>query len=124
MIIKADYFYYQELLKVIKEISDIHFQKKIWIKGEGPECSSYCDIVDFFFQFYKGARNLDSQYAEYGLTKEQHRKLKALYEKFDSYLDISPENDEEVIQDPRWHEIIALAKDVYADLGKNPKLEI
>jgi len=34
------------------------------------------------------------------------------------------ENDTQVVQDPRWHEIIALAKDVYADLSKNPKLDI
>jgi len=125
MINKKSHFFYNSIIHdVIKEISDINFQKRIWIRGEGPECSSFGEVVNNFFDYYEALDNIHLNYKEYNLTKQQYLKLDALYKKFDEYFDISPENEDEVIQDPRWHEIVAFAKDVYADLSKNPKLDM
>jgi len=64
MINEGDCFYYQELLRVIKRISDISYQKRIWVKGEGPECSSFSETIDDFFESYEAARGLDINYKE------------------------------------------------------------
>jgi hypothetical protein len=36
-------------LKNIHHISDKEYQKRVWIRGEGPECDDFDETVNYFF---------------------------------------------------------------------------
>ncbi len=43
------------LLSTIHGISNIEYQKRVWIRGEGPECNDYGETVCKFFSFMETA---------------------------------------------------------------------
>ena len=52
------------------------------------------------------------------ITDSQYEALKKLYEMVDAYDDLidRPDNDEGIVNDPRWHKIREYAKQVYKKL--------
>jgi hypothetical protein len=101
---------------VIRPMSDIGYQKEVWMKKEGVTCDSFGEIVNDFFDFYEAIERIDTKYQQYGLSKHQYFLLKELYEKFDEYSCQAPETDLEVIKDPKWIEIQRFAQRVYKNL--------
>jgi hypothetical protein len=38
-----------EYIRIISHIQDRDYQKRVWIRGEGPECQAFDDAVCDFF---------------------------------------------------------------------------
>jgi len=98
----------ETLVRIVKHISDIDYQKRIWIKGEGPEVDDFDETVCHFFQEGDG---VIEKYQDFGLTEHQYQLLKKFRDEFKSFSD---ENDypEEFINTPEWKKIMNTAKDV------------
>ena len=94
-----------EYLENILYITDKEYQKKAWIRGEGPDFDEavcrFCDIGDPIL----------SEYNEFGITESQFQLLKKLRDEFEIFFD---KNDwpQEFIDTPEWEKIINLAKEV------------
>ena len=101
----------KRFLETIFEISDKDFQERIWIKGLGPECSSFEEaICDFFDDLEPIFKN----YKEFEITDAQYEKVIQLRDELQKYCDKVPEivNEEEILSDPAWDKIIEEAKEV------------
>ena len=96
------------VLETIKGISDKEYQKRIWIRGEGPEVDDFDDTACYFL--HDGGGVLD-KYKEFGITDAQYHILKRLRDEFEIFSD---KNDwpQEFIDTPEWEKIINLAKEV------------
>jgi hypothetical protein len=96
------------VLETIKGISDKEYQKRVWIRGEGPEVDDFDETTCNFLQDGNG---VIQNYIDFGLTEAQYQLLKKFRKEFKLFSD---ENDfpEEFIDTPEWARIINLAKDV------------
>jgi hypothetical protein len=96
------------VLKDIKNISDKEYQRRIWIRREGPEvddfvntCYCFFDFEDLILQNYKAFKVTDIQYR---LLKNFRDKLKVFSDEH--------ELPEEFIDTPAWDAIVEMAKEV------------
>lgn len=97
-----------EFLRTIWGISDITYQKRVWLRGEGPEWDDFDETVCHFFD--DGDPILE-KYQEYGITEVQYQLLK----KFRDDFRLFEENNFcplEFIDSPEWAEIMEKAKTV------------
>ncbi len=107
----------------IAHISDGRYQKRVWIKNEGPECE---DIDDALCDFFDDGDPILEEHKDFGITKTQYKFLIALREKLDSFIDeygvfAQEMPTENLIKLPEWKQIMNLAKDVLKafDFKKN-----
>jgi hypothetical protein len=96
------------VLESIKGISDKDYQKRIWIRGEGPEVDGFDETCCNFFQDGNG---VIQNYKDFGITDSQYKILAKFRDEFSTFSD---DNDfpEEFIDTPEWAKIMELAKDV------------
>ncbi len=100
------------LLYVIANIADPEYQNRIWIKGEGPQCSSFEETMCNFFDDYE-AEDVLNKYKKYGLSSRQYRMLKKFYKCLRNYSDKTTAfYDIEIVNDLKWHKIQKMAKEV------------
>ena len=97
-----------QFLTTIWGISDIEYQKRIWIRGEGPEWDDFTETVCHFFD--DGDPILE-KYKEYGISDKQYEILKKFRDDFEAFSDGYSEAFE-FIDTPEWAEIMEKAKDV------------
>jgi len=97
-----------EYLRHISHMVDKEYQKRIWIRGEGPECQAFDDFVCYFFEVGDGVLE---EYKEFGITEAQYHILKRLRDEFDAFPNRSSW-PQEFIDTPEWEKIINLAKEV------------
>jgi len=92
----------------MNHISDKEYQKRVWIRGEGPEVDDFDETVCHFFQEGDG---IIEKYKDFGLTKHQYQLLKKFRDHFKTFSD---DNDfpELFIDTPKWAQIINMAKNV------------
>lgn len=97
-----------EFLRHLSHIQDKEYQKRIWIRNEGPECQAFDDAVCDFFDI--GDPILDN-YKKFGVSEFQYNVLKNFREEFKAFSD---EHDfpEEFIDTPEWKRIMEMAKEV------------
>ena len=57
---------------------------------------------------------LQEDYHTFGIAREQYEQLIDLHKKLDDY--IPPKTDQEVLDDPKWSELVGIAKKVYNTL--------
>lgn len=98
----------ETFIRIIDHISDKEYQKRVWIRGEGPEVDDFDETVCHFSQEGDG---VIEKYRDFGLTEYQCQLLKRFREQFKIFSD---ENDlpEEFIDTPEWAKIVKLAKEV------------
>lgn len=98
----------ETFIRIMNHISDKEYQKRIWIKGEGPEVDDFDETVCHFFQ--EGDGILEDHKA-FGITKEQQKVLKKFRDEFQFFSD---EHDfpEKFIDTPEWARIMGMAKEV------------
>lgn len=96
------------LLETIRDISDIEYQKRIWILGEGPEEDSFDDVVNYFLDEADGI--LES-YKNFSITDNQYRILKKFRDRFEEFSD-NNDSPEEFIDTPEWEKITEMAKKI------------
>ena len=96
------------VLQTIEGISDKEYQRRVWIRGEGPECDDFTETVCHFFG---DGDPLIKNYKEFGITDRQCQFLEQFRDAFEVFSD---EHDfpEEFIDSPEWGKITDMAKDV------------
>lgn len=93
---------------VVTRISDIDYQKRVWIRGEGPECDDFDETTCQFFDISDPILE-DSE--NFNFPQPQLILLKAFS---DNYRKFSEENywPPEFIDTPEWDRITKMAKEV------------
>jgi len=98
----------QGFLENLHRISDIKYQKRVWIEGVGPECHDFDEAVNDFFG---DGDPILANYKDYGLTNNQYEALKNFRHTFEKF-----SNDQyfpqEFIDTPEWISITKMARDV------------
>jgi hypothetical protein len=97
-----------EFLSNICGISDVEYQKRVWIRGEGPEVDDFDETVCHFFDdgdpILKG-------YKDYGVTDSQYQLLKQFRDQFMAFSD-KYHWPESFIDTSEWTKITEMAKEI------------
>lgn len=93
-------------INIVTRISDVEYQKRVWIRGEGPECDDFdettCQFFDVSDPMLQDTKNF--KFPQLALLKEFS----------DNYRKFSEENywPPEFINTVEWKKIIRMAKGV------------
>ena len=104
------------LIEKVWCISNANYQEWIWVKHETLDIvDSYDDTTMYFLEDVEDVLEARDRIE---ITDSQYEALKKLYEMVDAYDDLidRPDNDEGIVNDPRWHKIREYAKQVYKKL--------
>jgi len=100
------------VLENIEGISDKEYQRRVWIRGEGPECYDFDEAVCDFFD---DGDPVIENYKDFGITESQYYILKKFRDEFEAFCD-RPElkyyHPLLFIDTPEWEEITEMAKEV------------
>jgi len=98
----------QHLLLALKCLADKDFQKRVWIRGEGPEVDSFDESVNIFFDLMDCIHSSQHQY------RFSEAQLDAITDFSDEFGEFSDNHDdpEEFIDTPEWDDITKKAKEV------------
>ncbi|MDE3046687.1 MAG: hypothetical protein KGJ02_08640 [Verrucomicrobiota bacterium] len=98
----------KEFLRDIFHISDKEYQRRIWIRGEGPECDYFDEAV---CRYSSSADSIFAEREKYGISEVQLNLLKKFHEEFEKFWE---ENDlpQIFIDTPEWTKITLMAKEV------------
>ncbi len=99
---------FNEYLRHLSHLLDKEYQRRVWIRGEGPECQAFDDAVCDFFDI---GDPILSDYKEFGITEIQYSLLKKFRNKFRVFAN---DNDfpEEFIDTLEWEKITEMAKEI------------
>lgn len=99
---------YEQIESCLKELSDVEFQKRVWLRGEGPENSSYTEAVcQLFDDTGIGDELCEKQQNRYVLSKDIDPVLRELSDHLDligDRMDVS-----EILCHPRWTKVCECA---------------
>jgi hypothetical protein len=97
-----------EHLHDVSRISDIEYQARVWIRGEGPECDDFDETV---CRFMEPSDDILENYKEFGITNKQKEILEKFSIEFEKF---SHQNYHPIqfITSTEWAEIINIAKEV------------
>ena len=102
----------QHILKLflgnIAGIADKEYQKRVWIRGEGPECD---DFTETCCEFFPVAEDVLKNYKQFNVTEIQRDILQKFYNDFSVFAD---DNNwpELFINTTEWAQIMEIAKEV------------
>lgn len=95
-------------IDIFTRISNKEYQKRIWVKGEGPEVDDFDDTVcDFFGE----CDPILESYKDFGITDNQYELLIKFcdeFRKFSKKRDLPPD----FLDFPEWEKIMKMAKEV------------
>jgi len=96
------------LLDDIADVSDKEYQRRIWIRSEGPECDDFTEII---CRYSSSADIIFENYKTYGISEIQLQVLKQFHEAFKKFW---ANNDlpQLFIDTPEWTKITLMAKKV------------
>ena len=73
-----------QLKKFLSEISDTQWQHAVWVKGSGPEVSSWVELIEGFLEDFSAGSFLDKHGEKLGdATRHALKKLVKAMESFD-----------------------------------------
>ncbi len=99
---------YEQIESCLKELSDIAFQERVWVRGEGPEVSSYTEVVcQLFDDTGIGDELCLEQHDGYVISKDIDPMLHELSDLLDSIN--SNLDTQEILKSPNWEEIRSCA---------------
>jgi hypothetical protein len=95
----------ETFLSILDNISDKEYQKRVWIRGEGP------DFTETVCHFFDDGDPILNNYSFYGISEYQLQLLTNFRNTFEFFSD---ENDipQLFIDSPEWVKIVEMAKDV------------
>lgn len=98
----------ETFFRIIRHISDKEYQKRVWIRAEGPEVDDFDETVCHFSLEGEG---IIDKYKDFGLTEYQYQVLKKFRDEFKAFYN---EHDlpQEFIDTPEWGRIMGMAKEV------------
>lgn len=103
----------QEHLKHISCIADKEYQKRVWIKGEGPQVDSFEDTV---CDFFTTCDSILENYKDFKVTGKQYDVLKLFRDRFRIFSDKN-NHPHEFIDSPEWERIMQLAMQVLEEFN-------
>lgn len=107
---------YRLIESCLEELSDIEFQKRVWVRGEGPEVSSYSEAVCQLFDDTAIGDFLDD--TENGVVLSEE--LDSLLRELSNILDLIDYRigASNIIKHPHWPKVRQLAADALKALYK------
>ncbi len=101
----------KNIVDTLEVFASEEFQTRVWIKGCGPEASSFVEAVCQLSD-YQLDHLVDIEWRQIGLTNIQRDKLAAFRDAIDRFNHVVPEtpNDLDVISHPDWPQIRQLAQ--------------
>ena len=97
-----------EYLKIVSNLSNKDYQRRVWIGNKGPECQAFDDAVCDFFDI--GDPMLD-EYAKFGISKFQFDLLKKFRDEFEQFSNMH-DLPQLFIDTQEWTKITIMAKKV------------
>lgn len=113
---KIDEKIYQNIKSCLKELSDIEFQKRVWLRGEGPEVSSYVEVVCQLFDDTGIGDQLSELEDGEILSQELDSALRELSILLDS-IDYKA-GVESILSHPKWPKTVKLASNALILIDK------
>ena len=103
----------EALLEEIIGIADKEYQRRVWIRGEGPECDDFDEAV---CRYSNAADSIFEECKECGISDVQLDLLKKFHKEFKKFW---KENDlpQLFIDTPEWTKITLMAKEVLQAFG-------
>lgn len=99
-------------LETVKGIYNKEYQKRIWIRGEGPEVDDFTETTCHFFE---EGNSLLEEYRDFGLSNQQYKLLIKFRDEFDKFAKGPRPGGylpQEFINTPEWARMISMAKEV------------
>ncbi|MBS0584865.1 MAG: hypothetical protein JSR76_01020 [Verrucomicrobia bacterium] len=97
-----------QFLRTIWGISNIEYQNRTWIQGEGPNCD---DFEETCCHFFDDGDPILKNYKEYKITDEQYVILLAFRKEFQAFSSLN-NWPQLFIDTPKWTKITERAKEV------------
>lgn len=111
------------LLNSIGVLRDEDYQRKIWFQRKGPAVSTYIDTAVHFFD--RSELIFNDSLSINQLGNENYSLLKKLYDLLKEHVDLTEDRtnvdelrENEILDDPNWHDIQSLADELYVKLNK------
>jgi hypothetical protein len=103
----------KEFLRDLFHISNKEYQRRIWIRGEGPECDDFDELV---CRYSSSADSIFTEREKYGISDFQLDTLKKFHKEFKKFWE---KNDlpQLFIDTPEWTKITLMAKEVLHAFG-------
>ena len=98
----------ESFLQNISYTTDVSYQRRVWVKGEGPECHSFDDLVCDFFDL---GEPIFEDHKSFGISEIQFKILMKFKDDFDDFCD-KYDQPEDFIETDDWKEIREKAKEV------------
>lgn len=95
-------------LRILDNIANKEYQKRVWIRGEGPECDDFTETICHFFD---DGDPIFENYRSYGISEDQYQLLVKFKDAFEAFTD-DHDLPQEFINTPEWETIVMMAKDV------------
>ena len=99
-------------LETIKDISDKEYQKRVWIRGEGPEVDDFDETV---CDFFGDGDPIIENYKDFEITDRQYHLLVKFRDEFDAFCRgpaLEYYLPQLFIDTPEWEKITEMAKEV------------
>lgn len=88
----------QQVLECLRELADAEFQERVWVRGEGPEVSSFSELVSQLFDDTTLGDRLESGETVFGRDADAVlNELSLLLDCFDANID-----PDALLRHPRW----------------------
>ncbi|VHO02395.1 hypothetical protein [Candidatus Rhabdochlamydia sp. T3358] len=100
------------VLETIEGISDKEYQKRVWIRGVGPECDDFDETV---CNFFGDGNPLIENYKDFGITESQYHLLVKFRDEFNDFCRgpaLEYYLPQLFIDTPEWGKIMEMAKEV------------
>ncbi len=101
-------YIYFKFLKNIQLIADKEYQRRVWIRGEGPECD---DFDETCCRFFDDGDSVFQNYKDFWITNNQYEILKKFRDEFEVFAD-NNNWPQLFIDTPEWDAIVEMAKEV------------
>lgn len=106
------------LINSIESLKDEEYQKRVWFRAEGPEVDSYEDSIIHFLTYSHHILNDPSAINfigedRYNLIKKLNKLIRMHLNSSQSKMeDVDCLEEEELLNDPKWQDIIALTSEL------------
>lgn len=101
---------------LLDELSDTEFQHRVWVHGEGPEVSSYSELMCGFFDDFSFDSFVEDSWEELHLSESLRSELRHIKSLLTDYNKEDSMDDEQIVNDPKWLEIVEEAKNALRHL--------
>lgn len=108
------------VLDTIQCISDKNYQKRVWIRAEGPECD---DFTETCCNFFGDCDPLLKNYKDFGISDSQYQILRKFRNVFDDFSG-KYHMAQEFIDTLEWDNITKMAREVLQVFHYSKKNEI